>query len=181
MRASPEPTSRAVFLGAELHLVGGNACGGEQLGPDPGGLGVLRDAVRLVTAEAGDVDPVRIQADLLGQEGPELVQLLVFEVVTQAPVAEHLEEGGVPVVADLFDVLHPQAGLAVGQPMAGRMVGAEQVGQQRLHATAGEQRGGIVLGDQRSPGNDNMPLLDHEFEVDPTDLDRRPCGHDRSR
>ena len=47
---------------------------------------------------------------------------------------------------------------------------AQQVRQQRLHAAAGEQRGRVVLGDQRRAGNDDVALLDHEFEVDPADL-----------
>lgn len=122
-----------------------------------GGLGVLRDAVGRVADEAGDVDALGVEAHPLGEEGPELPDLDVLEVVAEAPAAEHLEEGHVPAVADLLDVLGAQAGLAVGEPRALRVVGPEQVGQQRLHAAAREQRGGVVLRDQRRALDHRVP------------------------
>ena len=126
-----------------------NSCG-----PDVGRLGVLRDAVRGIADEAGDVDPFGTQSHALGEEGPELPDLDVLEVVAETPAAEHLEEGRVSAVADLLDVLHAQAGLAVRQSGARGVILAEQVRQQGLHAAAGEQRRGVVLRNQRSARDD---------------------------
>jgi hypothetical protein len=123
-----------------------------------------------VTDEAGDVDPLRVEADPVGQERPYLRQLLLLEVVAEAPVAEHLEEGRMPVVADLVDVLHAQAGLAVRDPRPGFMVRPEQVRQQRLHPAAGEQRGRVVVGYQGRARNDHVAGLGHVVEINPADV-----------
>jgi hypothetical protein len=72
----------------------------------------------LRTDEARDIQFVRIEPDNIGQEFEHPFELLLLEVIAQAPVAEHLEERRVAVVADFFDILGAQTGLAVDQARA---------------------------------------------------------------
>ena len=160
----------ALFFGQQHHSVRRDTGLGEQLGPDVRALVVAGDAVFGVPREHRHVDPVRIKSDDLGQEMPEQRDLLGLEVVAQAPVAEHLEKGGVPVVADFLDVLRPKAGLRVGEPVAVRMFGAQQVSQQRLHPAAGEECGGVVLRHQRGPVDEGVAALLHQREVGAADF-----------
>jgi hypothetical protein len=142
----------------------------EEARPDRRRLLVLRYAVCRVAAEARDVEAGRVQPDLLGEEGPELRDLDVLEVVTEAPAAEHLEERRVPVVAHLLDVLDAQTGLAVGEAVACRVVGPEEEGEQGLHAAAGEEGGRVVLRGEPGPGDDGVAALGEEAEEGPADL-----------
>ena len=82
-----------------------------------------------------------------------------LEVVAERPVAQHLEERGVPGgLAHLVDVQGPDALLHVGGPLVGRRSLAEQVGLERLHARDDEEHRGVV-GNQGGRGHDGVPLL----------------------
>ena len=87
--------------------------------PDLDRLLVRPEAELLVALEDGHPDPLGIEAEALGRELPAPGDRLLLEVVPEAPVAEHLEEGEVPRrVADLLDVGGAEAALARPRPAA---------------------------------------------------------------
>ena len=61
-------------------------------GPEVGGLGVGREAQRLIALVDRHVEPLRVEAPAVHQQLPGPGDRLLFEVVPEAPVAEHLEE-----------------------------------------------------------------------------------------
>ena len=58
-----------------------------------------------------------------------------FKVIAQTPVTEHFKEGRVAIIANIFDILGTQTGLAISQSDAVLVWFAQQIRQQRLHAT----------------------------------------------
>ena len=95
----------------------------------------------------------------LGQQLPGVADRAFLEVVAERPVAEHLEERGVPGgLADLLDVQRAHALLHVGHPPVRRRLLAEQVRLERLHARDDEQHRGII-GDQGGRRHDGVSLL----------------------
>ena len=123
------------------------------------------DRVRLLVAEQdrgpqlvlGEAEPaVRLGP---GQQLPGVGDRPLLEVITERPVAQHLEErrmpGGLP---DLFDVQRAHALLHVRHPPVRRRPLAEQVRLERLHARDDEQHRGIV-GYQGGRGHDGVSLL----------------------
>ena len=95
----------------------------------------------------------------LGQQLPGVPDGALLEVIAERPVAQHLEERGVPGgLAHLFDVQRPHALLHVGHPPVRRRPLAEQVRLERLHARDDEQHRGVV-GNQGGRRHDGVPLL----------------------
>ena len=120
------------------------------------------DRVGLVVAvQHGGPQPVLGEAEAavrlgLGQQLPRPADRVFLEVVTERPVAEHLEERRVPGgLADLFDVEGADDLLHVGDPLPRRGLLAEQVGLERLHPGDHEQQRGIV-GDEAGRGDDGV-------------------------
>ncbi len=140
--------------------------------PDLDRLLVGAEAELLVAAEDGDPDPVGVHAETLGRELPSPGDRLGLEVVAEAPVAEHLEEGEVASgVADLLDVGRPEAFLDVGQARARRLLAAEEVGLERLHPGGRQQHRGVVdRGHERGRRHDAVAPLLEEREVGVADL-----------
>ncbi len=140
--------------------------------PDLDRLLVGPEPELLVAAEDGDPDPLRVHAEALGRELPAPGDRLLLEVVAEAPVAEHLEEGEVAGgVADLLDVGGAEALLHVGEARRRRLFAAEEVGLEGLHAGRGQQHRGVVgRGHQRGRGHDLVPALLEEREVGLADL-----------
>jgi hypothetical protein len=91
--------------------------------------------------------------------------LLLFEVITEAPVAKHFEKCRVAVVADFIDVLRAQAGLAVRDAFAIRVRLAKQVGDYRLHATAGKQCRRVIMQHKRGATDYFVSALLKEFQI----------------
>ena len=136
----------------------------------------------LFSLEDGDVQLLRLEAEMLRQELEAPADRLLLEVVVEGPVAEHLEEREVRRVTDLVDVARPDALLHVRQPRPRRMLHrAHQVRDERMHARRGEEDGRIVLRNHRGPGNDLVPLRLEELEVGVTQLVSSQILHKRFR
>ena len=135
--------------------IGGQA---DLIGPDAEGL--------VVVGVHGHGQAVRVEAQLIGQEFPRPVDRLALEIVAEAPVAEHFEQGLVARrPADLFEIVvlagHAQAGLAVdGSAIVPHLL----AGQHPLeldHPRIGEQQGWIIPGKQGCRWHARMaPLLE---------------------
>ena len=108
--------------------------------PDLDRLCVRTKAELLVTLEDRHPDQLGIEAEALGGELPAPGDRLLLEVVAEAPVAEHLEEGQMAGgVADLVDVDRPEAALDVRDPRGGRLLLTLEVRLEGLHPGGGEQ------------------------------------------
>ena len=108
----------------------------------------------------------------LGQQLPGVGDGTLLEVVAERPVAEHLEERGVPGgLADLFDVKRPHAFLHVRHPPERRGPLAEQERLERLHARDDEQDRGVI-GDQGGRRHDLVVVLLEESKEAAGDLCR---------
>jgi len=127
--------------------------------PDFGGFGVFRDAVFLIADETSDVNPFRVEPDFFGQKLKIILNLFLFEVVAERPVAKHFENRGVARVANVFNILETHGRLAIGQTGALGMRLAKEIGEERLHAGAGEERGRVVLEDERGGRNNFVPMF----------------------
>ena len=140
--------------------------------PDLDRLRVGPEAELLVAGEDRDPDPLRVEAEALGRELPAPGDRLLLEVVAEAPVAEHLEEGQVAGrVADLLDVGGAEALLHVGDARRRRLGLAEEVGLERLHARRRQQHRGVVRGGhQRGRGDDLVAALLEEAQERLADL-----------
>ena len=77
----------------------------------------------------------------LGDQVPGVLDGAFLEVVTEAEVAAHLEEGAVPGgLADVLDVGGAHALLHAGRPRVRRRLLAQEVGLERHHARVHEQQ-----------------------------------------
>ena len=113
----------------------------------------------------GDVQALRLQAEQAGAEVPGEGDGVLLEVVADAEVAQHLEEGEVLVVAYLVDVGGAEGLLAAGETATGRGLLAHEEGLEGHHAGGGEEQGGIAGGNQRSGRHVQMlPLLEKSDE-----------------
>ncbi len=122
----------------------------------------LPELDRLVVVEVGRrPEPVLGQAvaavlDRAGQQRPGEVDRRFLEVVAEAEVAGHLEEGAVPRgLADLVDVERAHALLHAGRPLVRRLQLAQEVRLERHHAGVDQQQRRVV-GDQRRRGHDGV-------------------------
>ena len=173
LRAGAAGTGRPALPEVVLAAEADDALVGDaDAAPDLDRLLVGAEAELLVAAEDGDPDPLRVDAEALGRELPAPGDRLLLEVVAEAPVAEHLEEGEVAGgVADLLDVGRAEALLHVGEARRRRLLAAEEVGLEGLHAGGGQQHRGVVgRGHQRGRGHDLVPALLEEREVGLADL-----------
>ncbi len=138
-----------------------------ELPPDRDRFIVRADAQLLVAAEDGDPDQGRIDPEPLDRELPPEGDRLLLEVVTEAEIAEHLEEGEVAHrLAHLFDVGCPEAGLGGGKPGCGGVLGPEEVGLEGLHPGDRQHRRGILgWRNQRGRGHPAVvPFLEESKE-----------------
>ncbi len=176
-----------------LGRVGGGAPGGAAVQEDLG-AGAARTAVAHgsppVVGHAEADDALGADADAVAPDGRSLVVVLVdrnpeqlgvefetlddelpapgdgflLEVVTEAEVAQHLEEGEVAGgVADLVEVVGAQALLGGGHAAARRLLDAEEVGHERLHAR-GSEVGRRVVGSQLGARQHEVLVLRKELE-----------------
>ena len=127
------------------------------------------DAGRLVVVEIdGGREPLRAQAQPLlgGEELPRPVDGLALEVVAEAEVAQHLEEGVViGGAADVVDVAGAEALLAGGGAGEFQLAAAEEVVLELVHARRGEQHRGVPAGDQHVAGPPDAALRLEEGQI----------------
>ena len=108
--------------------------------------------------------PVSFEAPFLGQQRPGMQDRLLLEIVAEAEIAEHLEEGVVPRgVADIVEivVLAPGAN-AFLRCCRTRIIAGFNAGKQVLelhHAGVREHQRGVVSRHQRAGRLDRVTLL----------------------
>ncbi len=107
--------------------------------------------------------------ELLGEELPGPVDRLALEVVAEAPVAHHLEEGVVAGRApDLLEVVvlagDPQAALHVDGARVAPLLGPGEDLLELDHARVREQEGLIAGWDQAGAGHDRVAAPGEEVE-----------------
>ncbi len=107
---------------------------------------------------------------LVGHQFPGPGDGFLLEVVTDAEVAQHLEEGEVGGVADRVDVAGTEALLHGGQAPRRRGDSSLEVGLELHHASAGEQQTGIAPWHERCAGYDLMLALLEEAQESVADL-----------
>ncbi|GAB1387898.1 hypothetical protein MASR1M6_00780 [Rubrivivax sp.] len=103
------------------------------------------------------------QLEVDGQQLPGVLQRVVLEVVAEAEVAEHLEEGVVPRrVAHVLEVVVLAAGadalLRRRRALVGPLVEAEEHVLELVHARVGEEQRRVVARNDRAGSDDLVPL-----------------------
>ena len=148
------------------HALGRHA---DFLGPDVVGF--------VVTGVDGDPQFFlrQVQPLVRSQEGPGEGDGIALEIVAEAEVAQHLEEGVMTGgVADVFQVVVLAAGayalLAAHGAGIGALFLAEEAVLELVHAGVGEQQGRVIARDQGAGGNASMSLLFEEAEEGFTDF-----------
>ncbi len=158
---------------------GVEAGGGEEFGPDGGGLVVEFGGVAGLGRVNGGEEAFGGDAPDFGEEFPAPGERLLLEVIAEGPVAQHLEEGVVVgVVTDVLEVVVFAAGadafLGVGGAGVGGGAGAgpfgdvglfvaEEDGHELVHAGVGEEQAGRVR-EQRRRRDDRVLLRVEEIE-----------------
>ena len=123
---------------------------GKVLEPGLAGLGVKGGPVFLGALENGGVEQLGVDLVNFGQKLPRPVYGFGLEIVSETPVAEHLEHCMVVgVVSDLFEVImltaDPEALLRVRRPFV-RCAGiAQEYVFELVHAGVGEHKCRVVL------------------------------------
>ncbi|MNJ33077.1 hypothetical protein D3C77_277560 [compost metagenome] len=146
------------------HALFGNA---DFLGPD---------VVCLIVAGIdGDPEFLFRQVQHLGQEGPGVGDGVFLEIVTEAEVTQHFEEGVVTGgVADVFQVAVLATGahalLAAGRAGVGALFLAKEAVLELVHPRVGEQQGRVVARNQGAGGNSGVSLLFEEAKEGFTDF-----------
>ena len=103
---------------------------------------------------------------LVGEEFPGPVDGFALEVVAEAEVAEHLEEGVVVGgAADVVDVAGAEAFLAGGGAGEFELHFAEEVVLELVHAGGREEHGGVPGGDEHVAGAAAVPFGLEEGQV----------------
>ena len=114
-------------------------------------------------------------AELLREELPRPVDRLALEVVAEAPVPHHLEEGVVARrPADFLEVVvlarHPQAALHVDGARVAARLGAGEDLLELDHPGVREQQRLVAGRDQAGAGHDRVAARGEEVEEAPSDL-----------
>ncbi len=133
-----------------------------------------------------DPEELRVEAEPLSDQLPGQLDGTLLEVVAEAEVAEHLEEGdvaaGPPDVLDVVVLAHdPHALLDRGDPRVGRVLLAQEVGQELGHAGVGEQRRPGVVGDETGAGQGDVGAVDEVARPGAPEPVGRPGRHEAPR
>ena len=137
---------------------------------------VAPDVPRLVVVRIrGDADALERDLVDLSQQLDRPLDRFALEVVAEAPIAEHLEEGVVARrTADLLEVIvfagHAQAALHVHGARVRPFVDAGQHVLERDHARVHEEQRLVAGRDQRSARHDRVSTLGEEVDETLPDL-----------
>ena len=142
---------------------------GQVLAPGLLRLGVQGGAVLGGAFEHGGIQEGLVDAVDFGQELPGPVDGLGLEIISEAPVAEHLEHRMVVgVVPHFLEVVvlaaHAKALLGVGGPQVRGLVVAQEDVFELVHASIGEHQGRVVFDDHRRGRHDGVALRSEEVE-----------------
>ena len=91
----------------------------------------------------GDVHALRLQAEQPGAQVPREGDGVLLEVVPDAEIAQHLEEGQVLVVAHLVNVGGAEGLLTAGEAATGWGLLAHEEGLEGHHARRCEEQRGV--------------------------------------
>jgi hypothetical protein len=113
--------------------------------------------------------------EILGHERPRPVDRLALEVVAEAPVAEHLEQGVMPGRAtDLLEIVvlagDPQAALEVDRPAVAPLLGPGQGVLEGHHPRIDEEERRVAGRDEAGAGHDGVAAFGEEVDEPATDL-----------
>jgi hypothetical protein len=137
---------------------------------------VLPDRVGLVVLGVhGGPELVGRQLEVHGQQFPGVLQCVLLEVIAEAEVAQHLEEGVVARgVADVVQVVVLAAGanafLARRGTAVGPLVEAQEHILELVHAGVGEQQRRVVAGYHGRTGHHGVALAREVLEEGAADL-----------
>ncbi len=125
-------------------------------------------------------------AEILGQELPRPVDRLALEVVAEAPVAEHLEEGVMARrAAHLLEVVvlagHSQAALVVHGPDVAALLSPGQHVLELDHPGVGEEQRLVARGHERRARHHGVAPLGEELDVSATNLRPAEVGNRQVR
>ena len=117
----------------------------------------------------------QVQPLVGGQELPGVMDGITLEIVAEAEVAQHFEEGVVTRgVADVFQVVVLAAGthalLAGGGAGIGALFQAQEAVLELVHARVGEQQGRVVRRNQRAGSDTGVPFFFEEAQEGFTDF-----------
>src|SRR4051812_46618330 len=131
---------------------------------------VAPDVPRLVVVRVRRyANPIERNLVDLGQQLDRPLDCFALEVVAEAPVAEHLEEGVVARrAANLLEVIvlagHAQAALHVDSARVRPFVDPGQDVLERNHARVDEEQRRVAGWDQRAARHDRVPALGEEVD-----------------
>ena len=130
------------------------------------------DAELVVAGEHGDPDVLLGEPEALAREIPGEADGLLLEIVTEAEVAQHLEEREVSRGrSDDLDIRRAERLLAGRDPRMRGSLGSGEIGLERMHPGHREQRRGVELGgNQRPRRQPAMVALLEEAQVAAADL-----------
>jgi hypothetical protein len=138
--------------------------------PDAGGVHVTLDADRRITLVHGYVQARRVDAPDLREQLPRPRDRVALEVVTERPVAEHLEERVVPARAtDIVKIVvlaaSADALLRVGGTGVAAFLQPQEDRFELVHPRVREEQRRVVLRDDRRARHERVAVLLNE-EVD---------------
>ena len=111
----------------------------------------------------GNVHALRLQAEQSCAQLPRKGDGVLLEVVADAEIAQHLEEGEVFVVTHLVDVGRAERLLTAGETATGRGLFSHEEGLERHHSGGSEKKGRITGRNQRGGGHVLVPAFFKEL------------------
>src|SRR5688572_8015759 len=132
----------------------------------------------VVVLEHRDPQPFRRQAEPVGHELPGIADRLALEIVAEAEIAQHLEEGVMARgVADVLEVVvfpaRAYAALRTHRTHVVALVLAEKDVLELHHARVGEEQRRVVARHERARRHDRVAVVAEELEKGGAELSAR--------